>query len=51
MEEIVKFNQEEEKIITVRNQPVLLDSDVAVLYGVETMRINEAIKNSRRIHP
>jgi len=46
MEEIVKFNQVEEKIITVRNQPVLLDSDVAVLYGVETRDINKAVKNN-----
>lgn len=36
----------EEKIITIRNQPVILDSDVAVLYGVETKRINEAVKNN-----
>jgi hypothetical protein len=27
-------------------QNVILDSDVAELYGVETMRINEAIKNN-----
>lgn len=35
-----------EKIITVRGQPVILDSDVAELYGVETKRINEAVKNN-----
>ena len=43
---IVKFNSVEEKIITIRNIPVILDSDVAELYGVETMRINEAVKNN-----
>ncbi len=36
----------EESIIMVRNQPVLVDSDVAMLYGVETKRINEAVKNN-----
>ena len=51
MEEIVKFNQVEEKIITVRNQPVLLDSDVAVLYGVETKEVNQAVKNNPQKFP
>jgi len=46
MNEIVRFNQVEEKIITVRNQNVILDSDVATLYGVETKRVNEAVKNN-----
>jgi hypothetical protein len=46
MSETIKFNQVEEKILTVRNQNVILDSDVAALYGVETMRINEAVKNN-----
>jgi len=34
------------KIIEIRNTKVLLDSDVAVLYGVETKRINEAVSNN-----
>jgi len=46
MSNIVKFNQVEDKIIKIREQNVILDSDVAVLYGVETMRINEAVKNN-----
>lgn len=36
----------ENKIITIRDQKVILDSDVAELYGVETKRINEAVKNN-----
>jgi phage regulator Rha-like protein len=39
-------NKVEDKIITVRNQNVILDSDIAELYGVETKRINEAVKNN-----
>jgi hypothetical protein len=35
-----------EKIITVRGQQVILDSHVAELYGVETKRVNEAVKNN-----
>lgn len=34
------------KIIEIRGQHVILDSDVAELYGVETKRINEAVKNN-----
>ncbi len=39
----ISFKQVEEKIITLRHTPVMLDSDVAELYGVETKRINEAV--------
>lgn len=33
-------------MLNVRGQNVLLDSDVAMLYGVETKRVNEAVKNN-----
>lgn len=33
-------------IINIRNIPVIIDADVANLYGVETKRINEAVKNN-----
>ena len=36
----------ENKIITLRNQQVILDSDVAELYGVETKHINQAVRNN-----
>ena len=45
-ENVVRFNQVEEKILTIRNQSVILDSDVAFLYGVETKRVNEAVNNN-----
>ena len=41
----------EEKIITRRNQQVILDCDVAELYGVETKRINEAVNNNPEKFP
>ena len=34
------------KIFTIRNMQVMLDSDLAELYGVETKRINEAVRNN-----
>lgn len=38
-----------DKIYFIRNQKVMLDRDLAALYGVETKRINEQIKrNSAR---
>ena len=44
--ELIKHNEIEEKIIILRDTPVILDSDVAAIYNVETMRINEAVKNN-----
>ena len=41
----------ENKIITLRGQQVILDSDVAELYGVETKRINEAVSNNPEKFP
>ncbi|NQU63350.1 MAG: ORF6N domain-containing protein, partial [SAR324 cluster bacterium] len=34
-----------ELLIELRGENVLLDADVAVIYGVETKRVNEAVKN------
>jgi len=51
MEEIVQFNEIEERIIMLRNIPSILDSDVAYLYGVETKRINEAVSNNPEKFP
>lgn len=36
----------ENKIIIIQEKQVILDSDIAELYGVETKRINEAVKNN-----
>ena len=36
----------EERIITLRGQKVLLDRDVAELYGVKTKEVNQAIRNN-----
>lgn len=33
-------------IYTIRGQKVMLDSDLATLYGVETKRLNEAVKRN-----
>ena len=41
----------EDRIIVVRGKSVMLDTDVALLYGVETRRINEAVKNNKDKFP
>lgn len=33
-------------IVEIRQRPVIVDADVAALYGVETKRVNEAVKNN-----
>lgn len=40
------FEQVRQKIILIRDCQVILDVDVAELYGVETKRVNEAVKNN-----
>ena len=51
MEDIVKFDSVEAYIIELRGEKVILYCNVAVLYGVETMRINEAVKNNHDKFP
>ena len=34
------------RIYSIRNRKVMLDSDIAELYGVETKRVNEAVRNN-----
>jgi len=41
----------EEKLLEIRNKKVLLDRDVAELYGIETKRVNEAVKNNPEKFP
>lgn len=42
----ITFEDIENRIIDLRGEKVLLDCDVATLYGVETKRVNEAVKNN-----
>ena len=43
---IVKFENLESKLIYYKNETVLIDSDVADLYGVTTKEINQAVSNN-----
>jgi len=46
MSELIKYQDVKDKILEIRGERVLLDRDVAELYGVETKRVNEAIRNN-----
>lgn len=46
MNALAGFEEIEDKIITLRGQKVLLDRDVAALYGVETRDVNKAVRNN-----
>lgn len=41
----------ERRILSIRGQKVIIDSDLAELYGVETKRLNEQVKRNRSRFP
>lgn len=41
----------EERMIVLRGQLVLIDADVAELYGVETKEVNQAVRNNPKKFP
>lgn len=47
----IRYEFVQEKIIEIRNQKVILDSDVAELYQIETKRINEAVGRNQDKFP
>ena len=49
--QIITYDQVKSNIIEIRNQKVILDSNVAELYGVETRRINEAVSRNPEKFP
>ncbi|HJW08433.1 MAG TPA: ORF6N domain-containing protein, partial [Holophagaceae bacterium] len=44
--ELIKSLPLESRILTVRGQRVLLDADLAELFGVTTKRLNEQVKRN-----
>lgn len=44
---IINENNIKNKIHTIRNHQVMLDRDLAELYGVETKHINQAVRNNQ----
>lgn len=51
MSDIIKFEAVQNKIIVLRGQEVILDYEVANLYGVATREINQAVRNNPNKFP
>ncbi|GAG13577.1 unnamed protein product, partial [marine sediment metagenome] len=48
---IIPIEQVEKTILLIRGQKVILDTDLAKLYGVTTKRLNEQVKRNRDRFP
>lgn len=46
MNEIIKANEIQNRIFNIRNQKVMIDRDLAEMYGVEVKRLNEQVKRN-----
>ena len=51
IEALISTNEVERLMLNIRGKSVLLDRDVAALYGVETRDVNKAVKNNPRKFP
>lgn len=51
LQSLITTNEVEKLMLNIRGKNVLLDRDVATLYGVETKRINEAVRNNPEKFP
>ena len=49
--EVMKFSTLESKLIEYKDKVVLIDSDVAQLYGIKTKDVNRAVKNNLEKFP
>ena len=51
LERIEPYVDVQDRVVVVRQLPVILDADVAALYGVETKHVNQAVRNNRDKFP
>jgi hypothetical protein len=49
--QLILVDQIESLILTMRGQKVMVDRDLAALYGVSTKRLNEQVKRNRARFP
>ena len=50
-DEIIKIDDVQNLVVRLRGQDVLLDRDVATLYGVKTKEVNQAVRNNPNKFP
>ena len=48
---IIPVERIENSILLIRGEKVMLDADLAILYGVSTKRLNEQVKRNRDRFP
>jgi hypothetical protein len=48
---VIRLGTIDERILLVRNEKVIIDADLAELYGVTTKRLNEQVKRNRERFP
>lgn len=51
MTSLIPLQRVERKILLIRGQKVLIDSDLAALYGVPTKRLNEQVRRNLERFP
>jgi hypothetical protein len=51
LKELIPAEVIENKILLIRSEKVMLDADLAALYGVTTKRLNEQVKRNRERFP
>ncbi len=51
MKEIVTIDAIQQKMLLIRGQRVMIDADLASLYGATTKRVNEQVKRNRKRFP
>lgn len=47
----ISYTDVQQRIICIRDKSVIIDVDVAALYGVETKHVNQAVRNNRNKFP
>ena len=47
----ISYTDVQQRIICIRDKSVIIDVDVAALYGVETKHVNQAVRNNRDKFP
>jgi len=51
MDQIIPLEKIENRIYLIRGQKVMIDSDLAFLYGVETKKLNQQVKRNKKRFP
>jgi len=51
MSDIIPYEAVQQKILLIRGCRVMIDADLASIYGVTTKRLNEQVKRNRKRFP